>query len=145
MAIKDKSVTPENLLDTDVPAVRKPAPEVIVESEPHLERAAILKKFDTENPTYVHMYSHPDVSDWELRSKRQELVYVKGGVAHHKGDPVVRVLRSVWDKERLAESRRSEEQLAQVVESENLTATRNPKKPTSGLDKVKKPEETIKE
>ena len=132
----------DSILDLDVPAVRKPAPDVIVECEPHKERAAILKKFDDENPDFVHMYAAPEISDWELRSKRQELVSIKGGVAHHKGDPVVRVPRKLWDKQRSDESRQSEEQLSTVVANENLTVTRNPKKPTSGLDKVKTPEVT---
>jgi len=125
------------VLDTDVPAVRKPAPEVIVVCEQHLERAAILKKFNDENPEYVHMYAAPETSEWEMAAKRQEFVNIKGGVAHHKGDPVVRVPRKEWDAQRAAESKQSEEQLSTVVSNENLTVTRNPKKPTSGLDKVK--------
>lgn len=129
----------ENVLDTGLVVIRKPSPEAIVNCEPSQERVEILKKFDTENPEYIHMYASPDVSDWELQSKRQELVNIKGGIAHHKGDPVVRVLRKEWDKQRLAESKQSEDQLATVVANENLTVTRNPKKPTSGLDKVKKP------
>lgn len=135
-----KAVQTENVLNTDEPMIRKPAPEVIVDVEPQLERAAILDKFNKESPDYVHMYASPDVTDWELRAKKQELVNIKGGVAHHKGDPVVRVLKSVWDKERVSESLRSEEQLSNVVSNENLTVVRNPKKPNSGS--IKPPVET---
>lgn len=112
--------------------VRKPAPDVIVDVEPHRERKAILEKLDSDNPDFVHMYVASTIEDWELRSKRMEFVYVKGGIVHHKGDPVVRIPRSVWDKQRIAESRRSEEQMRQLVSNENLTSVRNPKKPTSG-------------
>jgi len=130
----------DSILDTDAPSVRKPAPEVIVVCEPHRERAAILKKFDDENPEYVHMYEAPEVTDWQLRAKGAELVNIKGGIAHHKGDPVVRVLRKSFEKKLIDESRQSEEQIATVLESENVSVTRNPKKPTSGLDKIKPPE-----
>lgn len=120
---------------------RKAAPRNII-TVPVLnrdERRKILERLDAENPEFVHMYQHPRVLDgsnesvWELESKHQEVVKNKDGkIEHHRGDPVVRMLRSEVEQARKAEGEFSRQQVESVVVPQKSTVKRKPKEQIEG-------------
>jgi len=116
-------------------AERKTAPTGVKVGIPGQgERKAILARLDETNPEFVHMYQHPSVlsgnaeNEWELESKGQEVVRREDGkIVHHKGDPVVRVSRTVWENERTQEGEFSRKQVESVVKSQRSTVKRRRK------------------
>lgn len=88
---------------------RIPAP-AMVEDTSYKARKAMLNRLNAENPGFVHVFQHPDVGDWELGVKGQEVVRdEKNRVLHHRGDPVVRMPKERFESEQKAEAQRSVE------------------------------------
>jgi len=115
---------------------RKPAPTNISIGLPGRgERKAILTRLDEDNPEFVHMYQRPEILsdktgafEWELESRGQEVVMREDGKPlHHRGDPVVRVSRKVFEEAQKQEGDFSREQVETVVKPQRSTVKRREK------------------
>jgi hypothetical protein len=112
---------------------RKPAPIFTPTDTSKDARKALVDKLNAENPDFVHSYQSPMVlegnRDWELQVKQQEIVRDKNGsILHHKGDPVVRQPRKLWEAERLAEAERSRKSVVETGVLEEDVATKYAKR-----------------
>ncbi|TXH12863.1 MAG: hypothetical protein E6R03_12250 [Hyphomicrobiaceae bacterium] len=111
-------------------AGRSAAPRVSVNVGHVDHRARILNELSEKDPDHVYMYQRPNPTDWELKTKGQEVVKDdKGEVIHHKGDPVVRVRKEQVEEERQYEAELSRNAVESVVDINKSTVERSPKKP----------------
>ena len=110
---------------------RKAASGLEVSDTSFKYRANLLDRLNAENPAFVHMYAHPDTKPDELARKGQEVVKGDDGILHHKGDPVVRMNREVYEGQRKAEGMQSLSSLTDSGVKDEVDAIRiaSPKKP----------------
>lgn len=112
---------------------RKPAP---VSSDVFSDvsvgfRKAQIDRLNKENPKFEHLYGNPEWDAEEVRIRGLEVVRGESGPMHHKGDPVCRKPKEVWDAEQAADAGRSIDSVVEtgVLEEESATRYRSPKQP----------------
>ena len=127
---------PDEAKETKAKPERKPAPEVALMSADPSMRGEILAKLDEENPEFVHSYQRAEVDDWELMTKRQEVVEDgDGNRVHHMGDPVVRRPREYKEALDKAASDSARERVEAVDRPDKSTTYRSPKDQKDITDK----------
>jgi len=143
--VKETKKAVEKPKVTKEAAPKSPAPDIQISlaATTHRDfRKEQLDELDEKNPEFVHMYSdgvkfkkEPDVYEWELEVKHQELVKTASGkVLHHGGDPVVKMKREEFDALRKQESQVSLAALMAKVKPDNPIHLRQPKAPKERFD-----------
>ena len=106
---------------------RKPAPRVEIEAHRDLRKEQ-LDELDAKDPDFVHSYQRHDVSDWDLKIRKQERVNGENGEPlSHVEDIVVRQPRDEFEARQKAEGDFSRRQVESIVDRRKSTVRRSPK------------------